>query len=249
MKQIKILTVLLFPFVLISQNLTGKVYDAHTTVKGAKVFNKNKRTKTYTDDVGLFNIKASTNDTLVITSLFHDEKSVLVLSNFFEDTIVIEIIKTVNNLDKVFLTNHLKAFNEATQTSTLGSQMEKDIKNNPHLYGPTSQYGLDFVRLAAIITKLFKKKKVEDVQTKPIVFEDLDALFSKDKLFNKKLLIHDFKIPEGYNGLFFSYCEAKNIDHMFLLEKNKFIFLDVLFKNSRDFLVMLDTYKKDNLKD
>ncbi len=250
MYKFKVFVLLLFPFTMVSQNITGKVYDAETTVKGAKIFNKNKNTTTHTDETGTFKIIASIADTLVFTSLFHEEKALKITNSHFGNTIVIEIKKIINTLDEVLLANEkLKEFNEEIYTNNLGSQIQNDIKNNPHLYSASQSGNLDFVKIISLISKLFKNKKVKDVPIKAITHKAFDSLFSKDKLFNDKLLADDLKIPEAYNPLFFDYCEAQNIDSKLLLEENKFILLDELFKCSHDFLVILDDYKSNYLKD
>ena len=58
MHRFKIFIFLLFPLTMISQHITGKVYDAETSVKGAKIFNKNANSITYTNETGSFKINA-----------------------------------------------------------------------------------------------------------------------------------------------------------------------------------------------
>lgn len=74
LSKFKILFFLILPTTVISQNITGKIYDEESSVKGARIFNISKNTSTYTDDEGLFKIKASVNDTLVFSSYFHHKK-------------------------------------------------------------------------------------------------------------------------------------------------------------------------------
>ncbi|GAA4960958.1 carboxypeptidase-like regulatory domain-containing protein [Algibacter aquimarinus] len=239
---------LFFPSIILSQNISGKVYDAETNIKGAKINNKTKNIFTYTDETGNFNIPASINDSLVFTSLFHEEKTIEVSSKDFEITIVIELKKIINDLDEVLLTKTLenKEFSEEKYTQNLALQIQNDIKNRPYLYGATPNYGLDFVQIFSGIAKLFKKKKKKNIATKTITYKSLDSLFSKHKLFNKKLLVNDLEIPEINIPLFFEYCEVQNIDDKLLLDKNEFLLLDRVINYSKDFLVILNTYKKNN---
>ena len=74
MHQLKFVIIFLLPISIFSQNITGKIYDQESTVKGAKIHNTTKRITTYTDNKGYFKLSASINDTLVFTSLFHKEK-------------------------------------------------------------------------------------------------------------------------------------------------------------------------------
>lgn len=233
------------PLGIYSQNIKGKVYDHQSTVKGIKVYNISTKTKTYTDDKGEFSIAAAVGDTLFFESLFHLPKHQKLREIDFTDIAVFELKKMVNELGEVLISNEkAKAFNVKAYTSATGSQLGNDMKNNPHLYMPKSSYsnGINFVALAKMIGKLFKKKN----KPKPIEFieyKDLDSLFRKDKLFNLKLLNQDLNISEEYTHLFLDYCETKSLNKALLSEKNKVILLDSLVEYSRDFLKITQEYE------
>ncbi len=235
------------PLVAFSQNITGKIYDAETTVKGAKVFNKNKNETSYSNELGDFSIKASVNDSLVFSSLFHNEKLVIVRENHFNDTVVFELKKTVNNLDEVLLSenNKAKKFKAEQYSSDLGSQIANDIKNNPHLYSPQSG-NLDFIKIAGLIKNLlFKSKKNKAPKTKPINYKSLDSLFTNSDFFTENLLENDLKVPRKYRFLFFNYCDNKQIDNTLLVEANSVILLDTLIKCSHEFAKIISEYEKE----
>ena len=66
MRKLSILFLIIaLPFLSSSQTLKGKLYDATTTIKGAKVYNKTQHSITTTDVNGNFSIIAKVNDTLV----------------------------------------------------------------------------------------------------------------------------------------------------------------------------------------
>ncbi|MEW4925632.1 carboxypeptidase-like regulatory domain-containing protein [Algibacter sp. 2305UL17-15] len=237
---------LLLPFSMFAQNIKGKVYDNESTVKGIKVFNVSKKTKTYTDQDGSFTIAAAINDTLLFQSLFHHEKSVALKPNHFHDVAVFELKKMVNKLgDVLVIDEKSKEFNAVEYTEKTGLQLANDMKNNPHLYTNPPKYGLDFIQVASLIGKLFKKKDKPKIQPiEFITYKTLDSLFKKDKLFNLKLLNQDLKIPEEYAHLFLDYCDSKNLNKRLTSEENKVILLDSLFKFSREFLEITQEFEK-----
>ncbi|XCF07342.1 carboxypeptidase-like regulatory domain-containing protein [Tamlana crocina] len=236
----------ILPLIAISQNVTGKIYDAETTVKGAKIYNKNINETTNSNESGDFSIKASVNDSLVFSSLFHEEKLVVVTQNHFNHIVVFELKKIVNNLDEVLLSERIKekAFQSGQYSADLGLQIANDIKNNPHLYSPQSG-NLDFIEIAGLIKNLlFKGKKNKAPKSKPINYKSLDSLFSNSDFFTENLLVNDLKVPKQYRFLFFYYCDNKQIDNTLLLETNSVILLDTLIKCSSEFAKIISEYEK-----
>ncbi|MDO5972048.1 hypothetical protein Q4Q35_19785 [Flavivirga aquimarina] len=237
---------ILLPFSMLSQNITGKVYDNDTTVKGIDVFNLSKKTRTYTDNYGSFTIKASIGDTLSFHSIFHNKKIIKLTETDFNDVIVIELRKTINRLNEILIQNNIKPkeFNQEQVQKTFEEQTKEDIKRNPHKYGTSSKYGLDIVRVAKLIGKLLKKDKIKNASTIPLSHKDLDSLFSNNTFFNETLLVNDLAIPKDYKHLFFEYCETKNLNKTFLSKKNDIILLDSLISYSKSFLKIIEESKK-----
>ncbi|WP_341215514.1 hypothetical protein [uncultured Wocania sp.] len=248
MHQLKFAIIFLLPIFMFSQNITGKIYDQESTVKGAKIYNTIKRITTYTDNQGDFKLSASVNDTLIFTSLFHKEKRLKLIKNHFNEVLVIELKKIVNDLDEVLITKENKTFNEKTHTTDLGLQLKNDIKNNPHLYGLPPSGNIDFIKIFGLVSKLFKNKKVKTPPIVKITYKQFDSLFSNSNLFNNKLLINDLKVSKEYRLLFFDYCEAQNLDNKLLLEENKVLLLDKLFNFSNEFFKILSEYEKSGAK-
>lgn len=244
----------LLPISLFSQNIKGKVYDNQSTVKGIKVYNVSKQTKTYTDGEGEFTIAASVNDTLFFESLFHHPKHAKLKQIDFEDVVVFELKKVVNELGEVLLSNEkTKAFNAEEYTDATGLALANDIKNNPHLYLPESSYsnGANIFGLIGMAIKLFKKK--DKYKPKPIEYvsyKHLDSLFKKDDFFDLRLLSQDLKIPQEYAHLFLDYCETKNLNKELISEEKKVILLDSLVEFSREFLKITQEFEasKDALR-
>ena len=66
------LVVLALPLTLLSQTITGKVYDAESTVDGAKIYNVTQNIMVYADEEGNFKIDANVNDQIAVSTLFHE---------------------------------------------------------------------------------------------------------------------------------------------------------------------------------
>jgi len=251
---VKYLIFFLLPISLFSQNIKGKVYDNQSTVKGIKIYNVSKQTKTYTDGEGEFTIAASVNDTLFFESLFHHPKQIKLKQNDFDDIVVFELQKVVNELGEVLLSNtKAKEFDAVEYSNITGLQLANDIKNNPHLYVPESAYsgGANLFGLIGMAIKLFKKK--DKYQPKPIEYinyKHLDSLFKKDDFFDLRLLSQDLKIPGEYAHLFLDYCETKSLNKELISEENKVILLDSLVEFSREFLKITQEFEasKDALR-
>lgn len=237
---------ILLPFSIFSQNITGKVYDKETTVKGIDVFNLSKKTRTYTDDYGNFIIEATIGDTLSFHSIFHNKKIIKLTESHFNDVIVIELSKTINRLKEILIQNNLKpeTFNPVKEQVALKEQITNDTKLNPHLYGTSSKYGFDVVRIIGLIGTLFKKKKGEISAVIPVSHKALDSLFSNSSFFNDELLTNNLTIPKDYKQLFFEYCETKNLDKELLKNENEIILLDSLVTYSKAFLKIIEEPEK-----
>lgn len=248
---IALLLLFLAPLVINSQNIHGVIYDAESKLKDIKVTNLSKQITTYSDNVGNFSINASVNDTLVFYSLFYEQKKQVITKDDFENTMVIELKKIMNNLNEVVVTDHSKnnQFNPEEYATDLKAQIADDIKKNPHLYGQAPSGGMDFIAIASLIVKFFKKDKVKPAVIDPINYKQLDSLFSKDSFINDKFLVNELKIPLEYKPLFFEYCEAQNMNGTFINEDNKMLLLEELFKHSKTFKTFLSDYQQGKIKE
>ena len=237
---------ILLPFSIFSQSITGKVYDKETTVKGIDVFNLSKKTRTYTDDYGNFTIEATIDDTLSFHSIFHNKKIIKLTEPHFNDIMVIELRKTINRLNEILIQNNLKpkTFNPVKTQVALKEQITNDSKSNPHLYGTSSEYGFDVIRVIGLIATLFKNKKGKNSAVIPVSHKSLDSLFSNNTFFNDELLTNNLTIPKHYKQLFFEYCETKNLDKELLKNENDIILLDSLVTFSKAFLKRIEEPKK-----
>ncbi|WP_298533756.1 hypothetical protein [uncultured Algibacter sp.] len=237
----------LLPFTIFSQEITGKVYDSETTVKGIDVYNISQKTIAYTNDNGNFTISAAVGDTLSFHSTFHNPKIIKLTKDDFENTLIVELVKTINRLNEILLQNNIDPadFNEKKQEQSITETITEDSKVNPHLYGTSSEYGLDVIRLAGLVGKLIKGNKTKKKSIELMNAKSLDSLFKNDNFFNKSLLVRDLKIPESQQQLFFDYCESQKLDKELVAKENKLLLLEELVLLSEEHKKILESASKN----
>ena len=233
------------PFLSQAQAITGYVYDSEATVKGARLVNTSKNTLNYTNDKGYFNINAQVNDTLIIFSYFHLEKTVIISEAMFNEEVVIELQKITNLLDEVELANTpTKKFDSINLQSTTAKQGQIAYKEHVFESGENYRPTLDVLGLIGAIGKLFKRKnKTSEIRF--IKAEDLEKLFKSSSFFTQRLLLNDLKIPKDYQYLFFDYCSAQQLNYNLIAAKKDIELLDLLNTYSIDFRDLLKAYQKD----
>lgn len=232
----KYLIFFLLPLTAFAQEISGKVYDSESTVKGIDVYNISQKTIAYTDGEGNFTIYAAVGDTLSFHSTFHNPKIIMLTKEDFEDTMIVELIKTVNKLKEILLENNIDPndFNAVKQEESIDKTITEDSKVNPHLYSTSSQYGFDIVRIVGMVSKLIKGKKTKPSPVQLLKAASLDSLFKNDEFFNQNLLIHDLKIPKSQQQLFFDYCESSEINKELTEKENKLELLEELVILSKE---------------
>jgi len=229
-----------------AQHLKAKVYDANATVKGIRVLNVSQKATTVTDANGYFELTAKVSDTIVFNSLFHHSKSLVLEPYHFDDITIFELHKIMNELAEVTIRETPKqpVFEEEKYNKDLKTIIQKDIKNNPHLYQPEgANQGVDFLYLFSKLAGLFKGKKKKSNTFEAIEYRQLDSLITRSGFFNDKLLSEDLSIPKQHKYLFLEFCSAKQIDVNLLKDTRKMELLEVLVQNSSQFLEFMETYE------
>lgn len=245
MKQFYILVFICLSAISNAQTIKGFVYDAETTVKGARLINSTENTLNYSNDKGYFELKAKPSDTLLVFSYFHIQKIMVVTPEMFEDEIVIELKKITNQLDEIELVNQKnKTFDSINVQTTTAKQGQIAFKKRVFGSGQNYQPTLDVIGLIGAIGKLFKRKN-KLPQIRLIEADDLLSLFESSSFFNENLLLQQLNIPKDYHYLYFEYCSAQNINYNLIAAKKDVELLDLLNTYSLEFLELLETYKKD----
>ncbi|MDO1500933.1 hypothetical protein Q2T40_12405 [Winogradskyella maritima] len=248
-----LITVLCLSFISASwaQTINGKIYDAETTVKGAKILNLSNGLNTRSDSEGNFIINAKVNDTLAFESLFHHPYKVAVKQEFFEDVYVFELKKVVNELDEVLLSEDLKPkkFKEEDYNRDLNRIIQEDIKRNPGAYtnlNAMPKYGVDFVYLIEQFSKLFKRKKTFEELDTNLDYDQIIKLFNTHKLVNQETAIEELGIPEEKIPLFIEYVEARGIKKSLIKPKASMDLLNLIVGYSEQFKILLEIEASQN---
>lgn len=245
----KALTVLLLclPITIYSQSINGKVYDDKGVLNGIKITNTSSNITVVSNNKGEFKIRAKASDSLVFHSLFHETHKLKLAKSHFEDILVIELKKIINQLDKVTLSNTPKAkpFTTESYQVNLKNQILEDMKKHPYKYGKQPSGNIDFLAIAKLLGKLFKRKRSNIPDIGPITYKQIDSLFKKDDLFNDSLLLTTLNISKDAKFLFFEYCEAKNISSLLIVNNNRLQLLEELHQSSLEFNEILEAIKQD----
>jgi hypothetical protein len=215
-----------------AQTVNGSIYDSISTIENIKITNLSSKQMTASDVNGRFSIAGKIGDTLHVSSLFYNEQKLVLKDYHFHESVVIELKQILNNLDEVQLIEPYKETLADINVveSELKNQILTDIKNNPHLYSkqPTTG-GIDIIQVIGLIAKLFENKdKYVEPPFIEMTYEDLESLFEKSSLFNRRFLTQDLAIEEEYIPMFFEFIIKNQLDSK-LLEKNKEVDLIELF--------------------
>lgn len=245
MKQLFLLILFCISICSQAQTISGYIYDAEATVKGARLVNTTKNTLNYSNDKGYFNIKADVNDTLVVFSYFHLEQTIVVTPEMFDQEVVIELKKVTNLLDEVEIANIPKKKFDSLQLQTTTAK-QGQIAFKERVFGSGENYNptLNVLGLIGAIGKLFKRKN-KTPEVRYVLAEDLEKLFKSSSFFTQRLLSNDLKIPKDYQYLFFEYCSAQTINYNLIAAKKEIELLDLLNAYSIEFLDLLKDYQKD----
>ena len=233
---------------MLSQKISGTLYDAEAPVSGAKIMNITSKSITSSAGNGNFEIYAQVNDTLIFSSLFHHTKQLIITQSYFEGSQVFELKKIVNELDEIELHGPItpKEMDEKEATKTLNQQLQNDIEKHSYKYKTPNTGPLDIISIGESIIKLFKRKTPKEHETiaTSITSEDLDTLFKSDKFFNDTFLVLDLNITKDYKHLFFAYCETKDMSSSLLRPDNKIYLIDNFLDYSDAFREILKESQK-----
>lgn len=223
-----------------AQNIKGIVYDAESRLEGVKVLNITQKTLTTTNAQGEFSLGAKTGDTLAFQSIFYKPILSIVKPKYFEGLYVFELQKIINELDEVNIKNKPKEklFGEKAFNANLKQVIAIDKKKEPQKYEAAPKYGLDFIQVAKLVGKLFKKKRKPIPNT--ITYKQYELLFNGNNFFTKKLLSEDLKVPEKYHSLFYEFLESKSILESKLNYDKRLILLNDFTMHAQEFLIIVE---------
>lgn len=222
------------------QEINGVIYDSEARIEGVKVLNITQKTLTVTNKDGEFVLRANVLDTLSFQSIFYRPVQVIVKPDYFDGVFVFELQKIINELDEVNIKDKPKEklFGEKAFNANLKEVIETDKKKEVQQYTPAPKYGLDFIRVAKFIGKLFKKNKTPVPNT--LSYNQYKLLFEENNFFTKKMLTEDLKVPEQYHSLFFEFLEEKAIPENKLNYNLRLQLLNDFTMYSEEFLILVE---------
>jgi len=227
--------------------ISGRIYSLEKELKDIKIINLNKNTFSYSNANGLFTIGAEPNDSIKFTSLFYQQKVIVVQKKHFKSAIEVVLIDKIFELEEVVVAKEYAVpdFDKEEYTVDFQKQIDTDRKKSPFKYGVLPNDGGNISNLIRLVVWVFKdKKKNKDEETeKTIIFDELTHLFKNDSFFSEEVLINDLKIPKDQKEIFFMYCEAQNINSELLEPDHKFELFDQLMNCSKGFLSRADRPK------
>ena len=178
---------------------------------------------------GMFMIQAKVNDTISFSSMFFEDRIILVTAEHFELGMRIRLKEKVIELDEV----DLEGYNAAQKNADLEELIQNDLKKNPYAYEPASSGNMDFLRIGKSVAGLFEKDK-----SRFIAQEDLKNLFEQEEYpFNNEVLVNVMGVSYDDRSKFFEYCEAQQLDKYYLASNNSLLLLNEL-------VLISERYKK-----
>ena len=215
------------------KTIHGQVINDSIKVDNVLVFNINSQTGTAVYSDGVFDIKATANDTLFFSSLsFRPKKMVLSQKQINEKNFVIKLDAFVNKLEEVVVSNKKLKPKIANSQKIVDQQYFDDQQSspkNPGVYDGTITNGVNFVRLYKDVLKLINKKRIEEESSlmpfTEIVMQKINYGFYKSTLHLKDEEIR----------LFLLYCDKDPIDLKSFNAKLDFEIMDFLISKNKEF--------------
>lgn len=229
------------------ESIYGIIYGNNAVVPYIKITNTTNNSTNFSSEDGSFTLKASIGDTVIFTSSFYENKTLVLNKTHFSETLVIQLKEEINILEEIILKNDTKIreFNPVDFNEELNVLIKTDVENQPWEYKPQpdGQYGVNLAGFLYLAKKIFPKnehnykfKKKKYVSTLKISYNDLMTLNRTDNFFTDTFITNDLKIPKESKYEFFAYIEDQKISAELLNNENQFLLTEKLIEISADFL-------------
>ena len=236
-----ILAVFLFVFQIgfsqTEKSIKGTVLSNNFPIAKVDVINVDTKKSTITDINGNFFILGKTGNLLIFISKDYELKKIVLNSKLqsFND-LIIQLDLKPEMLKEVIVTKipsvHLsldKKFEQGKQ-DVLAMEKYQNTLKNPGVYDGQTP-GIDFVKIAGMIGKLFSKdKEAVNRESPPIVFKDLMKNNFNHDFFSKTLHLKEEQV-----GLFLEFCDADPKSKLLEKNNNQLALLDFLLQKRDDF--------------
>lgn len=230
-----------FGQILTKKTLHCQLINDSYKIENGIVFNVNSKIKAYINSEGFFEILAKAKDTLLISSLaFKPKKIVLTEKDFSSLFLRIRLDIQENKLNEVVILKNkeIKSFDGNSQ-KYVDIQFFDDQKSSPkNRLMPsdgTIEYGMNFVRIFKMLSKL--------VDNKGIKVENSNFISEAPKIINHTFFTKTLNLKEDEVGLFLIFCENDSRSKKLLKPESEFLLMDFLISKNREFK-RLTTFEK-----
>ena len=218
-----------------AQEIRGIIYDSDGRVSDFEIVNLNSAIHSTTNQEGYFTIPSDLGDTLVFNSIQFEKQILVVEQRHLQETIVIELKKTVNALDQVNISSSNRKFNLEKENNKLKKEFLTDLERNWFIYYPPNPKGNIFDGFLSVIDKLFPKKP----EIRIIELSDYQELFTSDEILNFEYLKVSLGIPENHYNLFLDYLESKSLNYELLNKSERLDLIQKINHLSEEYIIML----------
>lgn len=219
------------------KSLHGQFVNESALVDNGYVFNLNSKTRTFISNQGFFDILAKAKDTLLVSSAAFKSKKIIIQDKDFAKPLFVVNLESQTTLLKEIIVKGKTEIKPAIPSSQKIVDMEftDDAKSSPKNRtmpsDGTIEYGMDFVRIFKMASKVFKKNSAEkaglnaQVDFSDVVSKELDSYFFTNTL----------KLKREEIGLFLDYCENDPKSKNLLKEEDEFMLIDFLITKNEEF--------------
>ena len=219
------------------KSLHGQFVNESALVDNGYVFNLNSKTRTFISNQGFFDILAKAKDTLLVSSAAFKSKKIIIQDKDFAKPLFVVNLESQTTLLKEIIVKGKTEIKPAIPSSQKIVDMEftDDAKSSPKNRtmpsDGTIEYGMDFVRIFKMASKVFKKNSAEkaglnaQVDFSDVVSKELDSYFFTITL----------KLKREEIELFLDYCENDPKSKNLLKEEDEFMLIDFLITKNEEF--------------
>ncbi|MCP9198853.1 hypothetical protein MKO06_02975 [Gramella sp. GC03-9] len=232
-----LIIILLFCITHVSaQEVKGILYDSEGRVADFEIVNQNTGVQSATGVEGFFAIQAEVGDSLVFNSIQYEKQLLIVEPRHLQETIVVELKKSINALDQVNISSSSGEFNAERENTALKKEFVSDRERNWFLYEIPNSKGNLYDGLVSIFNKLFPKEP----EIRIIELRDFQELFASGETLNYEYLKARLQIPENRYNLFFDYLESKSLNYDLLDESKRLDLIQQINDLAEEYLMMLE---------
>ena len=219
------------------KSIKGTVLSDNFPMAKVDVVNFNSKISTVTNNDGKFVLTGKLGEILIFIAKGFDLKRVVIDAEMMlkQDNLVV-LVKMPEDLQEVLIVkmpsirlSKDQQFEQSKLDELAVDKIQKTLKN-PGVYdGQTT--GLDFFKIANMISRLFaKEKKTVKVESPLIVFKDLVKNNFKSDIYSKTLHLKEEEV-----ALFLEFCDADPKARLLEKSNNQLVLLDFLLLKRDEF--------------